>query len=273
MPEIVSASPLNLESLLAGGFVAFTLVLARISGMIMTTPLFGTQDVPVRVRALLAVALALLITPLQVGRTAAVAAATPAYFVLVGGELIVGLALGLGVRILLGGVQVAGQIVSQMSGMSLADVFSPGFEDNVPLISELMYLVTLVVLVLSGGHRMMMEAMLDTFVAMPPGQGAFSSSLLDALVTILTQSFELGVRAAAPMMISLFLATLVLGLISRTLPQLNVLAVGFGLNSLVTIGGLMLSLGGLAWLFANQLEPVLAQLTASLSALASSAGP
>jgi flagellar biosynthetic protein FliR len=273
MPDFLAVPPFLLESLLTGVFTSFTLVLARVSGMVMTTPLFGSQDIPVRVRALLAVSLSLLITPLQLGRPAVILSTLPEYLVTIGGELIVGMTLGLGVRILLGGVQVAGQIVSQMSGMSLADVFSPGFEDNVPLVSELMYLVTLVVLVLSGGHRIMMEAMLDTFVALPPGQGGFSSGVLDALILILSESFVLGVRAAAPMLISLFMATLVLGLISRTLPQLNVLAVGFGLNSLVTIGGLLLSLGGLAWIFAGQLEPALAHLTSSLVSVVQPSGP
>ena len=69
------------------------------------------------------------------------------------------------------------------------------------------------------------------------------------------QRVTLGVRAAAPATVALLLATLVMGLISRTLPQLNILAVGFGLNAMVTFGSIAVSLGGLAWMFQEQIEP------------------
>jgi flagellar biosynthetic protein FliR len=73
----------------------------------------------------------------------------------------------------------------------------------------------------------------------------------------MAQSFSLGIRAAAPATIALLLATLVLGLISRTVPQLNVLILGFGLNSLLIFGSLALTLGGITWAFQEQIEPAL----------------
>jgi len=79
----------------------------------------------------------------------------------------------------------------------------------------------------------------------------------EAMTSLLTQSFVLGVRAAAPAMVALLLATLVLGLVSRTLPQLNVMALGFGFNVLATLGALSISLGAAAWAFQDQVEPVL----------------
>ena len=63
--------------------------------------------------------------------------------------------------------------------------------------------------------------------------------------------------AAAPVMVALLVATLILGLVGRTLPQLNFLALGFGANAMVALVALSLSLGAAAWLFQDQLEPVL----------------
>ena len=63
------------------------------------------------------------------------------------------------------------------------------------------------------------------------------------------QSFALGIRAAGPLMVALLLSNLVLGLISRTLPQINVIAVGFSVNALLAMGVLLLSLGAAAWTF------------------------
>ncbi|MEX0936805.1 MAG: flagellar biosynthetic protein FliR [Pirellulales bacterium] len=265
MPDFSAILPSeSLQFVLEGSFLIFTLVLARVSGLVMTAPIYGTQDVPVRVRALLAVALAMLIAPLHVGGFSIQINSLVAYAVLIGGELIIGLVLGMGIRILFSGIQVAGQIIGQMSGMALADVFNPGFNENVPLFSQILYFVTLAVFVLTGGHRLVMEALLDTFAAMPPGHASFSEHIVEALISTLAESFSLGVRAAAPVMTALLLATLVLGLISRTMPQLNIIAVGFGINALVTFGGLFVSLGALVWIFQEQIEPLLSLLSGAL---------
>ncbi len=86
------------------------------------------------------------------------------------------------------------------------------------------------------------------------------------LVNILTQSFALGIRAAAPILAALLLSNIVLGLISRTLPQINVIAVGFGLNSLLALGVLFLSIGAVAWTFQEPTVEVMQQVQEALSA-------
>ena len=244
-------------------FVLFTLVLVRVSGLIMTAPIFGGTEVPMRVRGLLAFTLSVLVMPLQWGRTAPEAGNLVNYAVLVVTELLVGVTLGFGVMLLVSGVQVTGQIISQLGGMQLADVYNPGLDNNVPIFSQFFYYVTLAVFVIIGGHRKVMEALLDTFAWLPPGQGV-SDSVVDTLVSLLAQSFELGIRAAAPAMVALLLATVVMGLVSRTLPQLNVMVMGFGINSFVSLGTLSVSLGAAAWLFQEQLDPMLQSLLETL---------
>ncbi len=244
-------------SALAIPFVTFTFVLARIGGLVMTAPLFGSQEVPTRIRALLAFALALVITPVEWSTPAPMPANLILYALAMAGELLVGLILGLGVMILLSGVQVAGQVISQMSGMSLADVFNPGFDSEVPVISNLLHLVTLAVFVIIGGHRLLVGALLDTYSSMPVGHAGLPDSLGKLVSSLLTESFSLAVRGAAPSMVALLLATIVLGLISRTLPQLNILAIGFGLNAVVTFLVLAISVGAIAWLFQEQFEPAI----------------
>ncbi|MCH2595489.1 MAG: flagellar biosynthetic protein FliR, partial [Pirellulales bacterium] len=85
-----------------------------------------------------------------------------------------------------------------------------------------------------------------------PGRASLGSTYVEALTTLLSQSFMSGLRAAAPAMTALLLATLVLGLVGRTMPQINILAVGFGLNALLTLGCLFTSLGAVAWAFPQQ---------------------
>ncbi len=249
-----------LETFLVGHFVVFVLVLTRISAVVMTAPLFSEHSIPLRVRALFAVFLAFLVAPLQASTTEPVVENLLELGRLMALEALVGLLLGLGFNILFAGLQVAGQIISQMSGMSLAEVFSPGFDDNVSVFSQLFFFVTMAVFLTLGGHRMVIEALLETFCWAPPGQVALGGTFVEALTSIVTQSFILGIRAIAPVLTALLLSTIVLGLISRTLPQLNIMLVGFNLNAMLTLAVLFLSLGTVAWTFQEQTGEMLIRL-------------
>ncbi len=215
----------------------------------MTAPIFGTQAMPRQVRALLAVAMSLLVTPVFLHASMPPTENLAEYGRLLANEVLVGLLLGLAMNVLFSGIQVAGQLVSQLSGLSLSDVFNPGFNEDVSIFSQLFYFLTLAVFVAVGGHRIVTQALLETFSALPPGHAALGGNVVEVLTNITTQAFALGIRAAAPLLVALLLSNLVLGLISRTLPQINVIAVGFGLNSLLTLGLLFLSIGAAAWTF------------------------
>jgi len=235
-------------------FVIFTLVLSRVSGLVMTAPIYGTREVPMRVRALLAFALALLIMPTQWHAAVAYPGSLVNYLVFVGAEVLIGAVLGLGVVILFSGVLLAGQVIGRISGLMLADVFDPNLQAEVPTFSQLLHLLTLAIFVLMGGHRLVMAGLLDTFATIPVGSGNVPDSLAGAMVDLLTLSFALGIRAAAPVTAAVLLSVLVMGLISRTLPQMNILAVGFGLNSMVALGVLATTIGASALIFQNQLD-------------------
>jgi flagellar biosynthetic protein FliR len=252
-------------------FLVFTLVLTRTSGLLATAPVYGTQDVPMTVRALLSMILAVLVMPTQWNASLADPGGTLQYLALVGSELVVGVCLGLGVMMLLAGVQMAGELMSRLGGLSLSDVFDPTFNGNTPLFSRLLVLVSTAVLLGIGGHRVLLGGLLDTFQTIPPGRaaamlldsaqagagGGLLSSAAGLLVLLGAQSFELAIRASVPVVTALLLATLLLGLISRTLPQLNILALGFGLNALLTFAVLSLSMGAIALVFQAQIEPTL----------------
>lgn len=255
----------GLESYLVGRFVVFVLVLARTGALVATAPVFGSQAVPRRVRALLAVAMSLLVTPVYLNASLPTVEQPAELGRLLANEALVGLLLGLGITVFFSGIQVAGQVASQMSGMSLADVFNPGFEEDVSVFSQLFYFVALAVFVAVGGHRIVMESLLDTFASVPPGHAAIGNTFVETLVGLLRQSFELGIRAAAPMLTALLLSNLVLGLISRTLPQINVIAVGFSLNSLLALALLFLSVGGAAWMFQGPTAEVMQRVAASIA--------
>jgi flagellar biosynthetic protein FliR len=254
----------TLETFLVSRFMVFTLVLARTSTLVMTAPIFGTMSMPRQVRVVLAVAMSLLIAPVFLNASIPSTESLAEYGRLMINELLVGLLLGLGINILFAGIQVAGQIISQMSGMSLDDVFNPGFDEEISVFSQLFYVLTVTAFVGIGGHRIVTNALLETFSALPPGHAALGENFVQVLTGIMTQAFVLGIRAAAPLLTALLLSNLMLGLISRTLPQINVMAVGFGVNSLLTLGLMFLSIGAAVWIFQDPTLDVMQRIQESL---------
>jgi flagellar biosynthetic protein FliR len=233
-------------------FLLFTLVLTRVSGLFMTLPVIGAQSVPMQFRAFAAVTIALLITPTFWGTPVPDPGNLLGLIVVMGREAVLGLALGLSVNILFSGMQLAGQVIAQVSGLSLADVYSPSLDTNVPVFAQLLDGTALAVFVIIGGHRQVVDALLGTFQEMPPGQAEFAPTIVDALTTILANSFLTGIRASAPVMVSLLLAVLIIGLISRTLPQLNSINLGFSFNTLILLGTLAFSIGSAVWIFQDE---------------------
>jgi flagellar biosynthetic protein FliR len=250
-------------------FLIFTLVLTRTSGLLIASPVFGSTQAPATVRALISLALAVLIMPSQWFAILPYPGSLLVYVVILAGELMIGLVLGLGITILLSGIQMAGDLMSRVGGLTLSDIFDPTTATNVPLFSQLLGLLSTALFMIIGGHRMLMGGLLDTFRTIPPGgcvamflgtgNGPSSPGLLAALIesclVLITQSFHVAIRAAAPVVTAVLLATLVLGLVSRTLPQLNVMVIGFGMNAMITFGVFFLSLGAAMLVFQDQIVP------------------
>ena len=212
----------------------FALVLCRVSGLMLTAPLYGSQAVPARIRAALAVAISVVLFP-------AVAPTLPVNLTLAGavagvfGELMIGLIIGVSLSLVFVGVQVAGMIAGQQAGLALGQVYNPVLNTNTTILGQLFFLTALTVFVLAGGHRELMRALLDTFEVIPVMSFRFSPSLLDLVTALLTGAYAVALRLAAPVLMALLTATLVLGFLSRTMPQLNILSVGFPVRVLVTL--------------------------------------
>ena len=257
-----------LHHLDAEKFLLFTLVLTRISGLFVTAPVFGTTEAPAVVRAFLAFTLALLLTPIQSSTSVPDPGNMLHYVLIVAAELMIGLCLGLGLVVFLSGIQMAGELISRIGGLTLSDIFDPASGESIPLFSRLFGLVATAVFLLIGGHRSVLGGLLDSFHTIPPGRtlamvlgnGPLLHSLLDTFVSLTAESFHLGIRASIPVVTAVLLATLVLGLIGRTMPQLNVLVIGFGLNAMLTFAVLSLSLGVAVLAFRDQIEPTIALL-------------
>ncbi len=146
-------------------------------------------------------------------------------------------------------LQIAGQMVGNLAGLDLATSADPNTDEEVPVISNLLGWLSTVIFVVLGGHRQLLDCCLESFSSYPVGMVQFQTAWLDELDAILRHTFLIGIRAAAPLAVALLLSNLVTGLLARTLPQLNVLAIGFNINAMTLLAMLSLSIGSVAWVF------------------------
>lgn len=248
----------DIRALLAPQHVlVLVLTVSRVSGLMMIAPVLGSAEVPMRIRALLVMALSLVLVPTHWDAGVPQPATTLDMLTMVGTELILGFALGAAVWLLMMGIQMGGMLVSQASGLSLADVFNPALEDSTPVLGNFLYLLATAIFLAIGGHRILVAALLESFGTIPLGQSPLTLLLPEMLSDIAAQSFHLAIRIAGPGLAALLLATVVLGMIGRALPQLNVMIVGVGMNAMLAAGVLALSMGTMAFAFRDELEPTL----------------
>lgn len=219
----------------------YVLVLFRISGLVLTAPVFSSAVIPVRFRVGLAAVVAAMMFPMVKGQAPAELSLGGA---LVGavGEMTIGVGMGLSLAILLSGGEVAGLIVGRQASIALSSVFDPVRGQQTSIVGQIYTITFTTLFLLSGGHRAAMAALLDTYDAIPLLAFSYGENLAVLLVEMLAASFVLGIRLATPVLISLFLLGTSLAFLSRTMPQLNILTVGFTLRILVGLGVAALAL-------------------------------
>jgi flagellar biosynthetic protein FliR len=232
------------------------LVLTRLSTLLMSMPAVGV-GVPARVRSLLAIVITFLLLP-------SVASLTPTeslpridhlidLTIAVAREGLIGLLIGATIQLIITGMQLGGEAITSTGGMQLGDAVDPTTRSNMPSIARLVGLLVTSVMLAVGGHRLMMRLLLDSFKALPAGDIQFSDEMMTLVIDQLTAGMIAGIRVAAPVIAALLLSNLVTGLVSRTLPQINVLAIGLSINALSMLIVLSLTIGSCGLIFQEEL--------------------
>lgn len=232
----------------------FALVAARLGGLLMFQPVLGALAIPTPIRALLVVGLAALLTPF-VRLPAEVPDTAAGIALAMGGEVLLGAMLGLVTVACFVGVQLGGLLIAQESGVAFGQVVDPTTDDEETIHGMFYLQLAIVVYLIVGGHRALIAACLDTFETFPLLSSVFTAqSAVDALTQMLATSGHVAFRVAGPTLLALFLVDVALGFVSRTMPQLNILAVGFSLKSLVGFAIMAVSLPPALDAFVSVLE-------------------
>jgi len=240
---------------------AWLLVMFRITGIFIFAPVLGSRTIPVRIKALWTLGMSFVIFPMLLSpdRPAAVfvmdVAANGLYLWAIAGmvvmELLIGLVIGYGASLPLLGLQVGGRVIDQQLGIGLAGIFNPELDEQSGITGEFLFLVGLALFVLMNGHRAMVQVLVASFDTFPLGGFRFDGHALLMILGLLQVMFELAFRVAGPLLCIIFLETVALGFIARTVPQMNILSIGFPLRILVGFGVLIGAIAGIAHIFEN----------------------
>ena len=243
----------HLDSFLQQQVILWLLVLTRLSLTLLSAPALGA-GVPARVRALFAMALAALIVPLTNSiDLSQLASPLELTFALVR-EGLIGLLIGIVLQLLITGLQTVGEIAGTAGGLQLGDAYDSTARASVPVLSRMISMLSIALLLASGGHRELLDALMGSFTALPPGRMQLDAGMMGIVTNELSGGLTAGVRAAAPLLAALLLANMITGLVSRTLPQLNLLAIGLNVNALTLLLIAMLSVAAIGGVFETEAE-------------------
>jgi flagellar biosynthetic protein FliR len=222
----------------ASALISLGILMVRPGMLIIATPVFGGDFVPPNVRIALTAIIGLLLMPLvQVSQPPTAMAMGWIVF----GEAVVGLSLAMSLRVLVAGAELAGQVTGFQIGISYAALVDPmsGARNNI--LSLLYSSLTILTFLGINGHHILLRALSQSYVTLPPGTWHVNAGMGEAVMRLLGIVFALGVQLAMPIVIVLLLVEVVMGLISRVAPALNLMVVGFPLR--VGVGMLALAAG------------------------------
>lgn len=219
--------------------LAFALALIRPSLVVIGTPLFGGTFAPPVIRIGLILIIGAFMAPV-VGLPGTLSAET--FVAVVVREALIGFALGLSVRLVIAGAEVGGHLTGFQMGLSYAALVDPqsGVRNNV--LAALYGSFAVLILLLTNGHHDLLRALATSYEALPVGSGVVATGLGELVARMFGLMFTLGVRLAAPVVFTLLLVEVALGVMARVAPTLNLMVTAAPVRLLVGWMALALTL-------------------------------
>jgi flagellar biosynthesis protein FliR len=232
---------MNLPFLSAGQVEAFILVLLRVSAIVVTIPVISDTSVPARFKAALSILITLIIFPVVLPKIP-----EPAnYHTLIllyrmAGEVMIGLIIGFTAKLIFAGIQMAGDMIGFQMGLSIANIIDPMTSDQVSIITELQYLIAMLVFLAIDAHHIFFSALIQSYSILSPLTFHFSGQLMQLIFDFSKDVFVIAVKLGAPLMAVMLFSNVGLGIVARTVPQINVFIVGMPLQ--IAVGLIFLGL-------------------------------
>jgi flagellar biosynthetic protein FliR len=239
------------------------LVFARSLGMVCFIPVLSGVEVSKFTRFIFALLLTFLVTPgLLLNESFLtnidiINSGLIEFIICIFKEIVWGSVVGLMLKIFFEGVYLAGEAIAKTGGVSVAGTFDPMLGEEISSVSRLLFWIALTIFISTRGCELFLDGFLNVFFTVEPSSSLEIANLAENLGKALTASLNVGLKIAAPVILSTLSIYLAVGVAGRVFPQLNLMSIGFSCNSLLTLVILSLSISCCCLCFQNELTTLL----------------
>jgi flagellar biosynthetic protein FliR len=214
-------------------FYGVMLIFLRVAGIVFSAPVLDSATIPATFKVGLALAVSVLMLPV-LETTVSVADLSLMTFVIgVASEVAIGITIGLSVKLMFTGIQLAGQVAGHQMGFAIANVVDPATSIQIPILAQFYNLTAMLVFLAINAHHMFFSALVDSYTVIPPLALNFSPRLVGMMMQLAADMFVVAIKVGAPLITVMLLVSVGLGLIARTVPQIHVFIVGMPMKIIV----------------------------------------
>ena len=211
----------------------FFLIFFRVAAILLSMPIINGNSIPVLFKFGLALSASIVLFPLLDLKVFPVLTNLSSFVVGAVGEILLGVIIGMAVNLIFVGLQIAGQLSGYQMGMALAEVIDPADGEQIPLLAQFFQIFAFLIFLTVNAHHWFLRALADSFHLVPPLGFKLSGSLIEQLMRVAGNMFVIAIRVCVPVIAALLLTTIALGLIARTVPQMNVFFVAMPLKIMI----------------------------------------
>lgn len=233
-------------------FQTFLVVMMRVGAIVAAFPLIGSRTVPHLVKMGLVLALALTLTPLVPSTPSPMEIDALGIGLLA--EFLIGLVIGLAVRGMFAGFELAGELMGNQMGFGVAQLFDPATSHQVPLMSQFQITLASLLFLAFNLHMSVVHAVGESFRLIPPYGAVLSSALLEDVLHLFGGIFVVAVKLSAPVVVVALTVNLIMALMGRAVSQLNIFILSFPLTIALGLLAMGLALPTMAGFYLAEFE-------------------
>jgi flagellar biosynthetic protein FliR len=214
-------------------FYGVMLIFLRVAAIVFSAPVLDTATIPVIFKAGLAVAVSILLLPAVDAVVTVKDLSLMTLVIVVFSEIAIGITIGLSVKLLFTGIQLAGQIVGYQMGFAVANVVDPTTSIQIPILAQFYNLTAMLVFLSINAHHMFFSALVDSYTVLPPLSLSISPQAVGMMMRLAANMFVVAIKVGAPLIAVMLMVSVALGMVARTVPQIHIFIVAMPLKILI----------------------------------------
>ena len=214
-------------------FYGVMLIFLRVAAIVFSAPVLDTDTIPAGFKAGLALAVSILLLPAVDAVVTVRDLSLMTFFIGVFSEIAIGVTIGLSVKLLFAGIQLAGQIVGYQMGFAVANVVDPATSAQIPILAQFYNLTAMLVFLAINAHHMFFSALVDSYAILPPLSMHISPQLIGMMMRLAANMFVVAVKVGAPLIAVMLMVSVALGMVARTVPQIHIFIVAMPMKILI----------------------------------------